>query len=149
MSLKQQIDTDIKKAMLAKEKDTLRALRALKSAILLAGSEKGAHEELSSDKELALLQKQAKQRKESAEVYKQQDREDLAEVELIELEVIERYLPKQIDDAELETILKDIISKTGAAAPSDMGKVMGMASKELAGKADGKRISTMVKSLLA
>lgn len=148
MSLKLQLNDDIKKAMLAKEKDTLRTLRALKAAILLAETEKGAVEELTTEKELAILQKSAKQRKESAEIYKQQQREDLAENELTELEVIERYLPKQMDDEELEALLKDIITKVGATAPSDMGKVMGVASKELAGKADGKRISTAVKALL-
>lgn len=148
MSLKLQLNDDIKKAMLAKEKDTLRTLRALKAAILLAETEKGAVEELTAEKELAILQKAAKQRKESAEIYKQQQREDLAENELIELEVIERYLPKQIGDDELEAAIKAIIAKVGASAPSDMGKVMGVASKELAGKADGKRISTTVKALL-
>ena len=148
MSLKLQLNDDIKKAMLAKEKDTLRTLRALKAAILLAETEKGAVEELTSEKELAILQKSAKQRKESAEIYKQQQREDLAENELTELEVIERYLPKQMDDEELEVLLKNIITKVGATSPSDMGKVMGIASKELAGKADGKRISTAVKALL-
>lgn len=149
MSLKQQIDNDIKKAMLAKEKDALRTLRALKSAILLAETEKGAQEELSADKELAILQKAAKQRKESAEIYAQQQRTDLADNELIELEVIERYLPKQLSDEELTAALTEIIAKVGAASPADMGKVMGAASGALAGKADGKRISAMVKTLLS
>lgn len=149
MSLKQQIDNDIKTAMLAKEKDALRTLRALKSAILLAETEKGAKEELTADRELAILQKAAKQRKESAEIYAQQQRNDLAEIELIELEVIERYLPKQLSDDELTTALKEIITSVGAAGPADMGKVMGAASGALAGKADGKRISTMVKTLLS
>ena len=149
MSLKQQIDNDIKTAMLAKEKDALRTLRALKSAILLAETEKGAKEELTADRELAILQKAAKQRKESAEIYAQQQRNDLAEIELIELEVIERYLPKQLSDDELTAALKEIITSVGAAGPADMGKVMGAASGALAGKADGKRISTMVKTLLS
>lgn len=148
MSLKETIDSDIKKAMLAKEKDTLRALRAIKSAILLAQTEKGGEEQLSEEKEIALLMKAAKQRKESAEIYTQQGREDLAQTELDEVAVIEKYLPQQMSEDEIESAIKPIIEKTGASAPSDMGKVMGIAMKELAGKADGKTISAMVKKLL-
>lgn len=148
MGLKEQIDADIKKAMLAKDKDGLRALRALKSSILLAETEKGNEGALTPEKELNLLMKSAKQRKESAEIYKQQNREDLMETELIELEIIERYLPKQLSDDELKAKLAEIISKVGASSPSDMGKVMGIASKELSGGADGRRISTAVKELL-
>ena len=148
MGLKEQIDADIKKAMLAKDKDGLRALRALKSSILMAETEKGNEGQLSPEKELNLLMKSAKQRKESAEIYKQQNRQDLMETELIELEIIERYLPKQLSDDELKAKLAEIIAKVGASGPADMGKVMGVASKELSGGADGRRISTTVKELL-
>lgn len=149
MGLKQIIDQDIKQAMLAKEKDKLRALRAIKSLILLAETEKGVQGELSEEKELALLMKAAKQRKESAEIFKQQNREDLLENELQELEVIETYLPKMLSEVETEDKLKAIIEKVGANSPQDMGKVMGVATKELQGLAEGKMISTIVKKLLA
>lgn len=149
MNLKETINGDIKKAMLAKDKDTLRALRALKSAILLAETEKGASEELSEEKEAAILMKAAKQRKESAEIYQQQQREDLAEIELQELQVIEKYLPQQLSQEELEEKIKAIIEQTGATGPSDMGKVMGVAVKSLGSSADGKTISATVKSLLS
>jgi hypothetical protein len=149
MSLKQQIDTDIKEAMKAKDKEQLMALRSIKSLILLAETEKGAKEELTTDAEMKLLVKAAKQRKESSEMYIANGRQELADNELKELAVIEKYLPKQISQEELENKLKEIISKTGASGPSDMGKVMGMATKELAGKADGKAISVTVKSLLS
>jgi uncharacterized protein len=149
MSLKQNIEADIKKAMLAKEKDVLQALRSIKSLILLAETEKGAQEDLNNDAELKLLTKAAKQRRESAEIYGQQGRADLQAVELKELEVIERYLPKQLTDTEVEAKIKTIISAVGATSPADMGKVMGAASKELAGMADGKVISAKVKELLA
>lgn len=150
MSLKQQIDQDIKKAMLEKKKDELTALRAIKSSILLAESEKGAAgSDISEDAELKLLTKAAKQRKESAELYEKEGRNDLAEKEMLEFEVISRYLPKQLSEEELEAELKSIIESVGAAGPQDMGKVMGVATKQLAGKADGKAISTTVKKLLA
>jgi uncharacterized protein YqeY len=149
MSLKQQIDADIKKAMLAKEKDELRALRGIKSMILLAETEKGGIDELSKEAELKLLTKAAKQRKDSAEVYQQQGREDLANVELTELEIISRYMPKQLSSEELDQEIRSIISKTGAKGPQDMGKVMGIASRELAGKADGKQIADKVKQILS
>jgi hypothetical protein len=149
MSLKKQIESDIKKAMLAKEKDELRALRAIKSLILLAETEKGAGDELTEEAEMKLLTKAAKQRKDSAQIYKEQGREDLAGNELTELEIINRYLPKQLSAEEITPILQGIIDKVGAAGPQDMGKVMGMAMKELGGKADGKMISDTVKSLLA
>ncbi len=148
MSLKQQIDSDIKVAMKAKNKEELTALRSIKSMILLAETEKGAQEELTEDAEMKLLMRAAKQRKESAETYLANNRKELADAELLELEIIERYLPKQMSEDELENKLKEIIQKTGASGPSDMGKVMGMATKELAGKADGKAISMMVKKLL-
>ena len=149
MSLFDQINEDIKKAMLAKEKDKLEALRAVKAAFLVAKTEKGAAETLSSDTELKIIQKLIKQRKESAEIYLTQSRKDLYDKEILEASVIEQYLPKQMSAEEITAALKQIIEKTGAKAPSDMGKVMGMASKELAGKADGKLIAETVKSLLA
>ncbi len=149
MSLKEQIAGDIKKAMIAKEKGKLTALRAIKSAILLAETDKGSTGELSEEQEVALLMKAAKQRKDSAEIYKQQGRDDLAEVEVTEVNVIEAYLPKQLSDHELELKLQDIITTSGATGPSDMGKIMGKASAALKGQADGKRISTVVKKLLS
>jgi uncharacterized protein YqeY len=148
MSLKAQIDADIKQAMLAKEKETLNALRSLKSLILLEET-KGAAKELDAATEMAVLTRAAKQRRESAELFHQQNRADLAEVEEQQLVIIERYLPKQLTAEELEESLKAIIEKVGAKALSDLGKVMGVASKELAGKADGKLISETVKKLLA
>ncbi|HET8859926.1 GatB/YqeY domain-containing protein [Marivirga sp.] len=149
MSLKQQIDTDIKNAMKAKNKEELQTLRSIKSMILLAESEKGAEENLSEDAEMKLLIKASKQRKESAETYKENGRDELAQAELFELDVIERYLPKQMSEAEVQAKLKEIIAKVGASGPQDMGKVMGVATKQLAGKADGKMISQLVKQLLA
>ena len=149
MSLKQQIDNDIKKAMLAKNKDELEALRAIKSLILLAETDKGATGEISSDTENKLLQKAVKQRKESAEIFQQQGRPELAEKENFQLQVISRYLPKQLSEDEITEVLKNIISQVGAKGPQDMGKVMGTATKALSGKADGKVISELVKKLLA
>jgi uncharacterized protein YqeY len=148
MSLTTQIDQDIKQAMLAKQADRLRGLRAIKSALLLARTEKGAAEEVTPDAEIKVLQKLVKQRKESAEIYKAQNRDDLYQVEIEELEVIETYLPKQMSHAEVEIYLKDLIARVGATSVKDMGKVMGTANKELAGKADGRTISEVVKSLL-
>lgn len=149
MSLKETIAADIKKAMIAKEKDTLRALRAVKAAILTAETDKGATGELSEEQEVALLMKAAKQRKDSAEIYEQQNRPDLVEPELVELKVIESYLPQQLSDEDLASKLKEIIEQVGASSAADMGKVMGKASQALKGQADGKRISTAVKSLLS
>jgi len=148
MSLEEKINNDIKAAMMAKDKNRLEALRAVKSAILIAKTEKGHTDTISSDAEMKLLQKQVKQRKESAEIYQQQNRPELAEKEIAEAKVIEEYLPKMLSDAELTVEVKKIIEQVGAKAPSDMGKVMGVASKALAGKADGKAISEKVKSLL-
>lgn len=148
MSLKQQIESDIKKAMLAKQKDELKALRAIKSMILLAETEKGGSGEISADAEMKMLMKAVKQRKDSAQIYKDQNREDLYAVEVAEVEVIERYLPKQMTEEEVAEELKGIIAKVGASGTQDMGKVMGAASKALAGKADGKTISGIVKKLL-
>lgn len=149
MSLKQQIDSDIKNAMKAKNKEELQALRSIKSMILLAESEKGAEESLTQDAEMKLLMKAAKQRKESAETYKENGRDELADAELLELAVIEKYLPKQMSEDELKGKLTEIINKVGASGPQDMGKVMGVATKELAGKADGKMISQLVKQILS
>lgn len=149
MSLKQQIDQDIKAAMLAKKKDELTALRAIKSAILLAETEKGAGDDLSQDAEMKLLTKAAKQRKESAELYTKEGRDDLASKEQFEYEVISRYLPEQLSDDQLRNEVSAIISEVGASGMQDMGKVMGAATKKLAGKADGKKISEMVKSILS
>ncbi len=149
MSLKQQIDADIKSAMLAKEKDKLRALRAIKSLILLAETEKGGGDELGQDVEMKLLTKAAKQRKDSYDLFVEQGREDLAQKEKEELDIISTYLPKQLSEDEIKAELARIIDQVGAAGPQDMGKVMGVATKELAGKADGKTISSLVRSLLA
>ncbi len=149
MSLKQQIDSDIKVAMLAKNKDELMALRSVKSMILLAETEKGGSGDISQDVENKLLMKAAKQRKESAEIFQKEGRDDLVKKELLELEVISRYLPKQLSEAEVEAELKTVIEQVGAKGAQDMGKVMGVATKQLAGKADGKMISDLVKKLLA
>lgn len=149
MSLFDQINEDIKKAMLNREpKDRLEALRAIKAAFLLAKTEK-ANADLTSDVELKILNKLVKQRRESADIYKQQDRIDLYDKEVAEAKVIEAYLPAQMSAEEIESVVKSVIEKMGAKAPSDMGKVMGAANKELAGKADGKVISEIVKKLLA
>jgi uncharacterized protein YqeY len=149
MSLIETIDQDIKKAMLAKQEVNLRALRAVKAALLLARTEKGANDVLTEDAEIKVLQKLVKQRKESSEIYKAQNREDLYKIEADEQEIIETYLPKQLDRAEIEAIVKNLISALGATSVKEMGKVIGAANKELAGKADGKTISEVVKQLLS
>jgi len=150
MSLKATIEAEIKKAMLARNADDLRGLRALKSMILLAETEKGATGgDLTADQESKILAKAYKQRKESAEIFAQQGRKDLEEKELQEIAVIERFLPKQMSAEEIESAVKEIVAKVGAKGPADMGKVMGVASKELAGKAEGKAISEAVKTVLA
>jgi len=149
MSLKETINGDIKQAMLAKRKAELTALRSIKSAILLAETEKGVKEEISEDIEMKLLMKAAKQRKESGELFKKEGRADLADKEFFEYEVISKYLPKQMEEAEVRAVLATIIAKVGASSPADMGKVMGAATKELAGKAEGRMICTLVKELLA
>jgi uncharacterized protein len=149
MSLKQTIDNDIKKAMLAKAKEELEALRGIKSQILLAETEKGGSGDIGQDVEMKLLTKAAKQRKESADIFQKEGREDLAKREIFQLEIINRYLPKQLSEAEITEELKKIIATVGAKGPQDMGKVMGSATKQLAGKADGKVISDIVKKLLA
>src|SRR5690554_560912 len=148
MSLKQNIETEIKKAMLAKDKNRLRALRGIKSLIMLEET-RGGSTGVTEEEEMKILTKAAKQRKDSADIYQQQNREDLASVELAELEIINEFLPKQLSEEEVEAELKTIIAEVGAAGPKDMGKVMGVATKKLAGKADGKLISQKVKNLLA
>ena len=147
MTLFEQINQDIKAAMLAKEKEKLSALRAIKAAFLLAKTEKG-DDNLSSEKELSIIQKLVKQRRDSADIYKNNQRLDLAEKEETEANIIATYLPKVLSDEELTVIIKEIIKSTGASSMKDMGKVMGIASKQLAGKADGKTISTKVKELI-
>ena len=149
MSLKNQIDEDIKIAMRNKEKDELRALRGIKSMILLAETEKGAQQELLPETELKLLTKAANQRRESLSVFREQGREDLAEKEEAELKIIERYLPKQLTEEEMRAELQKIIQQAGAKGPQDMGKVMGDATRLMAGRADGKAISAVVKSMLS
>jgi hypothetical protein len=149
MNLKTQIEGDIKQAMLARKKDELTALRAIKSAILLAETASGAKEEISEEDGLKLLTKAVKQRKDSAELFKNEGREDLANKEILEYEVISRYLPQQLSEEEIRIEIEKIVTSTGASGMQDMGKVMGLASKSLAGKAEGKAISMMVKSLLA
>jgi uncharacterized protein YqeY len=148
MSLFDKVNEDIKKAMLNKEpKDRLEALRAIKAAFLLAKTEK-AGAELTEDVELKILNKLVKQRRESADIYKTQNRQDLYDKEMAEAKVIEAYLPAQITPEELEKILKGIIERVGAKTAADLGKVMGIATKELAGKAEGKTISELVRKLL-
>jgi uncharacterized protein YqeY len=149
MSLIVKIDQDIKQAMLAKQADKLRALRSVKAALLLAKTEKGASEDMSEEAEIKILQRLVKQRRESADIYQAQGRPDLFEIEKEELDVIEAYLPQQMGRPEVEAYLKDLIGRVGATSVKDMGKVMGTANKELAGKADGKTISEVVKQLLA
>ncbi|HSA04077.1 MAG TPA: GatB/YqeY domain-containing protein [Tenuifilaceae bacterium] len=149
MSLEEKINQDIKAAMMAKEKVKLEALRAIKSAILLAKTDGEHKDSLSTDVEMKILQKQYKQRKDAAEQFIQAGRQELADKELEEAAFIEEYLPKMLSADELRTELVKIIEQVGAKAPTDMGKVMGVASKALAGKADGKAISEMVKQILA
>ncbi len=149
MSLFDQISNDIKTAMLARDKQRLEALRGIKKEFIEAKTAKGADGELHDDVALKILAKMAKQRRESAQIYAEQNRPDLAGPELAEAAVIESYLPQPMTDAELEATLKEIIAEVGATSAKEMGKVMGVASKKLAGKADGKAISEKVKALLA
>ncbi|WP_316822414.1 GatB/YqeY domain-containing protein [Pedobacter gandavensis] len=143
------IDQEIKKAMLAKDQAALRGLRAIKAAILLAKTEKGSAEEITEETEVKILQKLVKQRKESSDIYKSQGREDLSLIEEEEIEVISKFLPKQLEQAEIESIIAQIIKDAGATSVKEMGKVIGLANKELAGKADGKLIAEIVKTQLA
>ena len=149
MSLQQNIDQDIKSAMLSKDSIRLRGLRAIKAALLFAKTEKDAQELLSEEAEIKVLQKLAKQRRESAEIYQAQNRPDLYKIEEEELLVIEAYLPQQLDRDAVVLYTKQVIAQTGASSMKDMGKVMGLISKDLAGKADGKTISEVVKEILA
>ncbi len=149
MSLEQKIQAEWKTAMLAKDEKTVRSLRAIKAAIILAKTSEGAGGEIKEEDEVKLLQKLVKQRKDSLEIFQTQNRTDLAQKEQEEIEVIEKFLPKQLSAEELRSIISTIITETGASSPADMGKVMGVATKQLAGKADGKAISAMVKELLA
>ena len=147
MSLEQKIMTDLKAAMLARDEAALRGLRAIKSAILLAKT--SGSSELSESDEVKLLQKLVKQRKESVDIYMQQNRADLAKGEQEEIAVIEKFLPAMMNEEEVKNILKSIIQSSGAASPADIGKVMGMATKQLAGKADNKLVADLVKQLLS
>ncbi|RKR82550.1 hypothetical protein BDD43_2735 [Mucilaginibacter gracilis] len=149
MSLIETIDQDIKKAMLAKQAEALRALRAIKAALLVARTEKGASDVISEEGEIKVLQKLAKQRKESVDIYQTQNRNDLYQIEMEELQVIETYLPKQLSAEEIQATIKQLIANLGVTSVKEMGKVIGAANKELAGKADGKTISEVVKQLLS
>lgn len=147
MSLEEKINTDLKAAMLSKNDAALRGLRAVKSALLLAKTSGGGA--ITADDEIKLLQKLVKQRKESVEIYKQQNREDLAKSEVEEIEIIEKYLPKMMSEEEVRAAVKDFVAQSGAKGPADMGKVMGLASKGLAGKADNRLVSQIVKEILS
>jgi uncharacterized protein YqeY len=149
MGLEQKIMAELKTAMLAKDEKTMRSLRAVKAAIILAKTADGAGGELKEDDEIKLLQKLVKQRKDSLEIFQQQNRTDLAQKEKEEIDVIEKFLPQQLSADDLKKELQAIIAETGASSPADMGKVMGVATKKLAGKTDGKAISAAVKELLA
>ncbi len=149
MSLEQKIIPELKAAMLAKDEKTVRSLRAIKAAIIVAKTAEGAGGEIKEDDEIKLLQKMVKQRKDSLEIFRQQHREDLAVKEAEEIAVIEKFLPRQLSADELRAEITTIIKETGASSPADMGKVMGAANKTLAGRADGKTISTIVKELLS
>ena len=149
MSLEQKIMAEMKEAMKSKEEGTLRGLRAIKAEIIKAKTEPGAGGEISSDKEISLLQKMMKQRRDSLEIYQQQNRADLAQKEEEEMAVISRFLPQQLSEEEIRNELKALMAETGASSPADMGKVMGLATKKFAGRADGKTIAALVKELLS
>ncbi|HSQ44388.1 MAG TPA: GatB/YqeY domain-containing protein [Ginsengibacter sp.] len=149
MSLEEKVMADLKTAMLAKDEKSLRSLRAIKAAIINLKTSEGFSGEIKNDDEIKLLQKLVKQRKESLEIYEKQNRNDLAEKEKEEIEVIEKFLPKQMSEDELREVIASIIKDTGATSQADMGKVMGMANKQLGGKADGKTIAAIVKEILA
>ena len=148
MSLEIIINDDIKAAMFAKDKKKLEALRAVKAAILLAKTEKGAEGGIAEDAEMKILQKLVKQRKDSGELYASQGRDDLADEEFFQLAVIQKYLPEQMSEGEIRKVIEKIVAETGASSIKDMGKVMGMASKQLAGKADNKIIASLLKEIL-
>jgi hypothetical protein len=149
MSLETKINEQLKQAMLAKDEKSLRSLRAIKAAILLAKTSEGSGGEIKPEEEIKMLQKLVKQRKDSLDIFRQQNREDLAKKEEEEIEVIEKFLPKQLSAEELGEIVEKIISELGASSPADLGRVMGVASRQLAGKADGKAISAIVKEILS
>lgn len=149
MSLEEKVMADLKTAMLAKDEKSLRSLRAIKAAIINLKTSEGFSGEIKNDDEIKLLQKLVKQRKESLEIYEKQNRNDLAEKEKEEIEVIEKFLPKQMSEEELREVIASVIKDTGATSQADMGKVMGMANKQLGGKADGKTIAAIVKEILA
>ncbi len=149
MSLQKEVMDKMKEAMKAKDKVALQALRAVKSAFLLAKTETGVQEELTEEQETKIIQKQVKQRRDSAAIFIKQNRQDLADPELAELAVLEQFLPEALSDEKIEEVVIATISKIGASGMKDMGKVMGIVSKELAGSADGKTISTLVKKNLA
>ena len=149
MSLQDKVNSSIKDAMLSKDQVKLRGLRAIKSAIMIALTEKGSDGTMNEDQEIKLLQKMAKQRKDSIEIFEEQGRDDLATKEKEELETIEEFLPAQLSEAEIEAVVKEIIEQTGASSMQDMGKVMGASNQKMAGKADGKTISGIVKRLLS
>jgi len=148
MNLEQKVMAEMKDAMKSKNEAVLRSLRAIKAEIIKAKTEPGAGGQISEDTELKMLQKMVKQRKDSLEIFQQQNRTDLAQKEQEEIAVIEKFLPKQLSDAEIKEALSKIIAEVGATSPADMGKVMGVATKQLAGKADGKAIPAAVKELL-
>ena len=148
MSLEQQVMAEMKEAMKAKNEPVLRALRSIKAEIIKAKTDPGAGGEIDEATEQKFLQKMMKQRRDSMEIFEKQGRVDLAQKETEEMAVIKKFLPEQMGEAEIKGVLSKIIAETGASSPADMGKVMGMASKQLAGKADGKTISTLVKELL-
>jgi uncharacterized protein YqeY len=149
MSLFEKVSEDLKAAMLAREKDKLEALRAIKTAFIHARTEKGTSGKLSGEAELQIIQRLIKQRKESADIYKSQGRTDLYDKEIMEIKVIEQYLPAQLDETELTDRLKEIVKRLNASSLKDMGMVMGTATKELAGKADNKTISEIVRKILS
>jgi uncharacterized protein YqeY len=149
MNIEEQVNADIKKAMLAKDKVSLEALRGIKKQIIEAKTAKGGSGEVDDNSVIKIIQKLAKQGKDSAGIYKEQNREDLYDQEMAQVKVFEKYLPEQLSDEDLTEIIKNIISETGAESMKEMGKVMGIASKKLAGKADGRAISEKVKALLS
>lgn len=149
MSLEEKVMTDLKTAMLAKDEKSLRSLRAIKAALINLKTSEGFSGEIKNDDEIKLLQKLVKQRRESLEIYEKQNRNDLAEKEKEEIEVIEKFLPKQMSEEELREVVASVIKETGATSQADMGKVMGIANKQLGGKADGKTIAAIVKEILA
>ncbi len=149
MTLEDKVMIDLKAAMLAKDEKFLRSLRAIKAAILNVKTSEGFSGEIKEGDEIKLLQKLVKQRKDSLEIYEKQNREDLAVKEREEIEVIEKFLPEQMSQNDLKSIIEKIVKESGALSPADMGKVMGMANKELAGKADGKMIAAIVKEILS